>query len=273
MNALTVDLEDWYQGNEYILPSDAHRYENRIEIGTRKLLHLLAESGAQATFFILGHIAEKNSALIRSIADAGHEIATRGYSHQLIYRQKPSEFEAELRRAKQACEDIVGHPIIGHRASNWSITRSSLWALDILRNYGFLYDSSIFPARTYLYGIPDAPRFAHHLENGLLEIPPSTLKWGGRRIPFSGGFFLRVFPLRFLRWAIRQINAEGHPAVIYVHPWELDVGQPRSLDIPLKNRFIHYAGLRSTEGKLRSLLSLYSFGRMDRVFRVSKGSL
>ncbi|MDA0745670.1 MAG: DUF3473 domain-containing protein [bacterium] len=268
-NALTIDLEDWYQGNELVPHTDASRYEDRIEFSTSSVLDILAEYKTHATFFILGHIAEKKPSLIRTIADAGHEIGSHGYSHRLIYKQTPAEFEEELCRSKDACEQTSGRQVMGHRASNWSITRTSLWALDILKKHNFHYDSSIYPAQTYLYGISGAPRFVHRLENGLLEIPPSTVRIAGRCLPFSGGFYLRMLPLFLLKRAVSRIHKENQPAVLYLHPWELDIDQPRTLGVPFKNRLIHYTGLHSTERKLRALLSAFRFDRMDRVFDVA----
>lgn len=265
-NAFTVDLEDWFQGNEYVSMDRSNEFEDRIDYSTKVLLDLLAEFKVSATFFILGHIAKNKSDLIRRIASAGHEIASHGYSHELIYRQTPEKFREELKASKSILEDISGHEVKGHRASNWTITEKSLWALDIIKAEGFKYDSSIFPTKNYLFGIPEAPRFAHRVSNGLLEIPPSTLRYFGKNIPFSGGFFLRAIPTPFLRWGIQQLNQQDQSAVIYIHPWELDPEHPRSLPIPMKGKFIHYYGIHSTVRKLRVLFSNFKFDRMDRVF-------
>ena len=267
INCFTIDLEDWYQGNEHVKMSSSHLYEDRIEYSTHLLLGLLEEYQIKVTFFVLGHNAEKKKSLIREIDQRGHEIASHGYSHELVYRQTPDEFRNETIKAKSICEDIIGKPILGYRASNWTITKESLWALDILREEGFVYDSSIFPTKNYLFGIPDSPRFSYVLNNGLLEIPPSTIKWQSITFPFSGGFYFRILPLSMICYGIRSVNQEGHPAVMYLHTWELDVSQPRSgLPIPLKNKIIHYARLSTVEGKLRNLLSQFKFNRMDTVF-------
>lgn len=265
-NCFTVDLEDWYQGNEHIKMADSHLFEDRIENSTQVLLDLLDEYGVKATFFVLGHIAEKKRNLISEIFHRGHEIASHGYSHELVYSQSPEEFRNELLKSKNICEDIIGAPIIGHRASNWSITQKSLWALEIIREAGFLYDSSIYPIKNYLFGIANAPRFSHLLSNGLLEIPPSTARWAKRNIPYSGGFFLRAMPLPAIGCALRSVHREGQPAVFYIHPWELDCDQPYDLPVPIKNKLIHYFGLKTVEKKLRNIFSEFAFGRMDRVF-------
>lgn len=266
LNSFSVDLEDWYQGNEFISASEADRYEDRLRIGTNILLDLLAEFKISATFFILGHIAEKNRDLVRKIHQLGHEIASHGYSHELVYRQTPDQFRFELRKSKDILENIIGASIQGHRASNWTITENSLWALDIIAEEGFRYDSSIFPTKNYLFGIPTAPRFTHRLENGLVEVPPSTLKLLGKNMPFSGGFFLRSLPSQVIHWGIKQLNSENQPAVLYIHPWELDALQPRNLPIPLKNKIIHYFGISRTRNKLSKIFSNFAFDRIDRVF-------
>jgi polysaccharide deacetylase family protein (PEP-CTERM system associated) len=258
-NILTVDLEDWCQGNTRIGMAEAAQYESRIERSMDRLLGVLDEYGTRATFFALGHLAESFPHLIKKAHDLGHEIATHGYSHELIYRQTPERFRAELLRSVAICEDITGSRLLGHRASNWSITRRSLWALDIAREAGLVYDSSVYPTRTHVFGISGWPRWMIRLPHGLMEIPPSTLKIAGRIIPFSGGFFLRMLPEAIIMWAVRRINAEGHPAVICLHPWELDVDQPKNLPLPWPDRFIHYTNLVTTERKLRNLCSTIDF--------------
>ncbi|MBI4551946.1 MAG: DUF3473 domain-containing protein [Candidatus Latescibacteria bacterium] len=264
-NILTIDVEDWCQGNAYVPLHDVSRYESRIEPSIDRLLAILDEYGVRATFFVLGHIAESHPALTRRLHDAGHEVGTHGYSHDLAYRQTRQTFAEELRRSLAACEDATSARVLGHRASNWSVTARSLWALDVVHEAGLRYDSSIFPVRTRLYGIPGRPRHVHRLPTGLLEVPPSTVRVAGRTIPFSGGFFLRALPYAFIRWAIRRVNAEGHPAVVYLHPWELDTSQPRDLDIPFTGRVIHYLNLSTTERKLRALCSSFPFGPVREV--------
>ncbi|MBN2010073.1 DUF3473 domain-containing protein [candidate division KSB1 bacterium] len=271
-NIFSIDLEDWYMGNECIKVHQAQQFEQRIDYSTSKLLDMLAEFSVQATFFVLGFLAEKNKRLIRKIHAAGHEIATHGYSHELVYNQSHDIFREELKRSILGCEDIIGEAILGHRASNWTITDKSLWALDILKESGIEYDSSIFPTKNYLYGIPGAPRYKFVFDNGLIEYPPSVAEVVGQRIPFSGGFYLRLFPYRFIKWAIEQINSEGQPAVIYLHPWELDTEQPRRLPVPLKNRIIHYTNLNSTERKIRQLLKDFSFSSFTGQFQLTQSA-
>jgi polysaccharide deacetylase family protein (PEP-CTERM system associated) len=261
-NILTIDLEDWSQGNEWVKLEDAYKYEDRIESATAKLLDVFDEYKIKVTFFVLGHIAEKKRNLINEINFRGHEVGTHGYSHELIYNQTSKEFEYELKKAIYTIEDIVGTKVLGHRASNWSITKKSLWALDILKKNGIIYDSSIFPVRNFLYGIPAAPRFSYKFPNGLIEIPPSTARLFGQNVPFSGGFYLRVLPYWFIEKAIRLVNKKGRPAVMYLHPWDLDIGQPKNLDIPFKNKIIHYVNLAKTEIKLRRLLNDFKFGNI-----------
>jgi len=260
-NILTVDLEDWYQGIE-ISCSKWGDYGGRIEVGLERLLSIMAKKKVKATFFVLGYLAEKYPHLIEWVRKEGHEIATHGYSHTLVYKQDPEEFSEELERSLRILEEIVGGKIRGHRAAYFSITKDSLWAIDILSKQGIEYDSSIFPIRNYRYGILGAPRFPYLLqgEDGrtLQEIPLSTVKLFGRIFPISGGAYLRIFPYRLLRWGIEDLNKKGIPAVIYIHPWELDPDHPR-IDLPLRIKFSHYYNLKSTEGKLRALLDDFQF--------------
>ena len=264
LNALSVDLEDWYEAEAFA--HDRRLHASRVVPVTMEVLDLFDEFEAKATFFVLGHVAELHPNLIKDVAARGHEIGTHGWSHRLLYEMGPDLFAEELDRSKKLCEDLSGKAVLGHRAACWSITNDSLWALDILLERGFAYDSSIFPTKNFLYGIPDAPRFAHRRENGLLEIPPSTIKLLGRTMPIAGGFFLRALPGWMMRNGIKKLNADGEPAVIYTHPWEFDPKQPRDLAISRTDRVIHYWNLRSTMGKFRKLLTEFRFGRMDEVF-------
>lgn len=245
---------------------DCISYEDRLDYSTHILLDILDEFNIRSTFFVLGYYVKKKISLIKEIHQQGHEIASHGYSHKLIYNQSKKEFASELVYAKSICEDIIGQPVLGYRAACWSITKETLWALDVIKECGFIYDSSIFPTTNYLFGIPGSPRFAYKLKNGLLEIPPSTLSFGKRTLPFSGGFFLRLLPFKIIQMGMHSIHKEGHPAMLYFHPWELDQKQPRNLPAPLKNKIIHYVGLRTTEKKLRKLLSGFKFNRIDYVY-------
>jgi polysaccharide deacetylase family protein (PEP-CTERM system associated) len=231
---------------------------------------LLAARGVRATFFVLGWIAERHPGIVREIAAAGHEVACHGYSHELIYRQSPECFKEETGRARRILEDQAQAHVRGYRAATWSITRDSLWALDILCEQGFEYDSSIFPTHHDFYGISEAPRAPHRLMlpggGHLLEFPPSTLKLGAVNLPVSGGGYFRLLPLAVTRWAIRRINSEGLPFLFYLHPWEIDPGQPR-FRVGLKSRFRHYTNIASCERKLDSLLAEFSMGPICDVLR------
>jgi polysaccharide deacetylase family protein (PEP-CTERM system associated) len=258
-NIFTVDLEDWYQGNEIVKVTDKYKYEDRLEYSTNILLELLDEFSIKATFFVLAHTIEDNPELLRRIHDAGHEIASHGYSHELIYKQNRKDFFNETKKSKTILEDIIGSRVSGYRASNWSITEKSLWALDILQELEFKYDSSIYPTKNYLYGIPTAPVEPYYHKNGLLEIPPSVFKFLNFKVPFSGGFFLRAMPDLLVRIFLNRLNSKGKSVVFYIHPWELDQFQPKDLNIPLKNKIIHYYNISKTEIKLRKIFNSGNF--------------
>jgi polysaccharide deacetylase family protein (PEP-CTERM system associated) len=260
-NILTIDLEDWYQGLE-IPCTEWAKFEDRLEQITSRLLELLAESGTKATFFVLGKIAEAKPDLVRMVANAGHEIGTHGHTHSLIYKMTPKEFAEELERSVKLLEDITGRPVLGHRAAYFSISEQSLWALDIIAEQGLKYDSSIYPIRHYRYHWSDTPRHPYILENAtsrLVEIPVSTLSILGHNLPMFGGFYLRFFPRAIVGKGVSLLNRQGHPVVIYLHPWELDPKQPK-ISLPYRLRFPHYWRLGSTRGKLRSLLRKFKFG-------------
>ena len=265
-NSLSFDIEDYFQVaalSGAVGRGDWDRMPSRVERNTDRLLEILDEKSVRATFFVLGWIAERHPAVVRNIAGAGHEVACHGYSHELVYRQTPAEFREETRRARALLEDHAQVRIRGYRAATWSITRQSLWALDILAEQGFEYDSSVFPTRRDLYGIPGAPRGPHRLSlaggRSMLEFPPSTVLVGSLALPVAGGGYFRLLPLAVTRWAIRRVNAEGLPFMFYLHPWELDPGQPR-LEAGIKSRLRHYTNIASTERKLRSLLDAVPMG-------------
>ena len=265
LNALTIDVEDWYHGNDFNIDLELwDTCQDRVFESTKKVLEILAHNHVKATFFILGYVAERHPQLVKEICQQGHEIGTHGYRHRLIYTQRPAEYREELARSKIIIEDITGRAVKAHRAPSWSITHKSLWALDILEEEGFVYDSSIFPLLTPLFGLRGAPCFPYRPRFGrayaITEFPPSVLEilGGAIRIPFSGGFFLRALPYGFIRRAIKSLNVTGLPAMIYIHPWELDVGQP-ILRAPLTKRFIHYHNLETTEKKLQMLLCEFRF--------------
>jgi polysaccharide deacetylase family protein (PEP-CTERM system associated) len=270
-NVLTIDLEEYFQVHafENVIPRrDWERYPSRVAVGTRRLLRLLEEHGVRATFFVLGWVADRQPELLREIVAGGHEIATHGYWHQLIYRQTPSEFAADLRQALEAIRSSVGDDRpLGYRAPGFSITNASLWALDVLRDHGFRYDSSIFPLVAHdRYGLRGAPRFAHRVENGLWEFPLSTWRLGGQNWPVAGGGYFRLYPLWVTRHAIRRLNATSQPAIAYLHPWEFDPEQPVVANAPPLSRFRHYVNLGKTEARLRALLGEFDFAPMREVF-------
>jgi polysaccharide deacetylase family protein (PEP-CTERM system associated) len=271
LNALTIDVEEHFQVHAFetvIDRADWDRYPCRVGDNTRRILRLLAEYGVRATFFVLGWVADRHPDLVQEIAAAGHEIGTHGYWHELIYRQTADEFAADLHLSLQAIERASqGVQLAGYRAPAFSVTRQSLWALDILREHGIKYDSSIFPLAAHdRYGINNADRFANKVHDSLWEFPVSTVRLGKHNWPVAGGGYFRLFPLWITRQAIRHINAEGHPAVVYLHPWEFDPDQPRIARAPLLSRFRHYVNLNKTESRLRALLQEFTFGTMREVF-------
>lgn len=264
-NALTIDVEEYFQVTAFedIVPScDWEKFDSRVADSTRRLLQILGEQKTRATFFVLGWIAERHPLLIRSIREQGHEVACHGFKHVQINRQDPKSFREDVRAAKSAIENVIGEPIHGYRAASFSIRPDTLWALEILVQEGFLYDSSIFPILHDRYGIPDAPRSPYSLSTAsgvLVELPPTTIRRFGRNIPTSGGGYFRLFPYSFIKKSIREVNQfEGMPAVFYLHPWEIDFEQPR-LKARWRNRIRHYTNLDRTEGRLRDLLSTFRF--------------
>jgi polysaccharide deacetylase family protein (PEP-CTERM system associated) len=272
LNAMTVDVEEHFQVSAFEdrVPREAwSSIPSRVEESTGRVLDLLDQAGVRATFFVLGWVGERRPGLVRSIADRGHEVASHGYSHRLIYRQTPDEFRRELALSRRILEDAGGRAVMGHRAASFSIVRDNLWALDIVAEAGFEYDSSIFPVRHDRYGLTGAPRGIHRLRtpagHELWEIPPSTVTVAGLVLPVAGGGYLRLLPAAVTHWAIRRINRAGAtPAVVYVHPWELDPEQPR-IDAGWGRRFRHYVNLSTTERKLAGLMARHRFGTMSEV--------
>lgn len=275
VNALTIDVEDYFQVTAFeksVSRAAWGTYPLRVERNTGVLLDLLDERSVKATFFILGWVAERLPGLAKQIHTRGHEIACHGFGHERIYTMNPGNFREDVRHAKRLLEDQCGVAVLGYRAPSFSVTAKSLWALDILLEEGFIYDSSIFPIHHDLYGMPGANPFPHEIRRpaGILkEFPPTTAEFsllGKRfRVPVAGGGYLRLFPLRFIRRAIEKVNERyGQPAVIYIHPWEIDPGQPR-IKAGLKSRFRHYVHLDQTLGKVRSLISALQFAPMSQV--------
>lgn len=268
LNALSFDVEEYFQTDAFARLAGKKGwggFESRVTENTEKVLKILRESGTRATFFVLGWVAERYPDLIANIFREGHEIASHGYRHRLIYQQSREEFRQDVNRSKMLLEGIIADKIVGYRAPTFSIVKKTLWALEVLGEEGFRYDASIFPIRHDLYGIPEAERFPYQIRgpNGektaLIEFPPSTVRILGRNIPVSGGTYLRVFPVRLLEKAIEKINREGQPALIYLHPWELDPGHPRLKLGSLIGQLRHYLNLHRTEEKLRALLGKFSF--------------
>jgi polysaccharide deacetylase family protein (PEP-CTERM system associated) len=277
-NAFTVDVEDYFQ--VAALKSAVGRgswssRELRVERNTDRMLELLLRHGTTATFFVLGWVAERVPALVRRIASAGHEVACHGYSHELIYDQTQEEFVEETRRSKLCLEDLIGQVVHGYRAASFSVTRESMWALDVLIDLGFTYDSSIFPIRHDRYGIPGATTEPGAVQapsqRSIVEFPMSTARCLGVRLPVGGGGYFRIFPYWFTRRALRSINAAGEPFAFYVHPWEIDPEQPR-VAVGWFSRFRHYTNLSRCEARLDRLLGEFRFGSMRSVL-ASRGLL
>jgi polysaccharide deacetylase family protein (PEP-CTERM system associated) len=268
VNVFTVDFEDWYQGLEVIPLKEWGRFESRIEKNTERILRLLEDVGVKATFFVLGYMAEKFPRLVREIAGEGHEIGTHGYSHQLVYRQSSEEFRREMIKSIEILEGIITSKITSYRAPFFSITESSLWALNILCDLGIRFDSSIFPVLNYRYGIPRAPRFPHWITtksgSKILEFPMSTIRVLGKNVPVAGGAYFRIFPYQFIRAGIKSINRKNQPAIFYLHPWEIDPEHPK-IDLPRRISLTHYYNLSGTENKLRRLLKDFQFTTLKEV--------
>ena len=266
---LTVDVEDYFHVEAFadcISRDNWKTFSPRIRPNTERILRIFAEHGCRGTFFVLGWVAERDPKLVREIADAGHEIACHSYSHRRVSTLSPEEFRQDLQRARSAIEDAAGVRVQGYRAPTFSIGRQNLWALDILSEEGFLYDSSIFPIRHDLYGFRGSPRFAYSVPcrtgKTLFEIPLSTVKMLGATWPVGGGGYLRLLPMSYTRWAIQHLHVkERQPFVLYLHPWELDPNQPR-IRAKWKSRFRHYTGLGAMESRLRELLSAGHFAPM-----------
>jgi len=277
-NALTFDIEEYFHAEAFaraLRPEDWAGLESRVVDTTERLLDILDYADARATFFVLGWVAERYPALVKDIAGRGHEIACHGYGHQMINRQTRLEFAKDIQQAKTAIEDAAGTAVVGYRAPTFSVTRDTLWSLEVLWEAGFLYDSSIFPILHDRYGISDAPRFPHRMAiangNGtvkkkgkdeghsIAEFPLSTISVLGRRLPIAGGGYFRLLPYSATRRAIRYLNTkEQQPAIFYLHPWEMDMHQPK-VRAGWLTRFRHSVNIDSTEGKLRRLLKDFRF--------------
>lgn len=269
-NALTVDVEDYFQVSALAPHIERHRWDAmpcRVERNVDRLLQLFDRHRVHATFFTLGWIAERYPRIVRSIAAAGHEIASHGYGHLRASEQTPEEFSADIRRAKQLLEDTAGVEVLGYRAPSFSIGHANPWAFDCIAEAGYRYSSSVYPVRHDHYGMPDAPRFPYEVRPGLIEIPLTTARLLGRNLPAGGGGYFRFFPYQVSQWAIRRVNrVDGRPAIFYFHPWEIDPDQPRIPGVSLKTRFRHYVNLHRTEARLSLLLTDFHWDRVDRAF-------
>lgn len=271
-NAMTIDVEDYFHVAALAHAIPRERWDSmefRAGRSTARLLDLFDESGIKATFFVLGWVARRNPELVKQIQARGHEIASHGWSHKLVFDQTPEEFRRETRDSKALLEDITGAPVDGYRASTYSITRRSLWALDVLCELGFRYDSSIFPIRHDVYGIPDASPHPGVLiapsGASIVEFPMSTARVAGMKLPVSGGGYFRLLPYWLTRSGLRRLNRdERRPFVFYLHPWEVDPDQPR-IKARLLSRLRHYTNLSRTEQRLRQLLSEFRFAPVRRV--------
>jgi polysaccharide deacetylase family protein (PEP-CTERM system associated) len=279
LNALTVDVEDYFQVSAFAKHISSSRWdsmESRVHQNTSRILDIFAEADVHATFFVLGWVAARFPKLVRRIHDAGHEIASHSFAHGLIYETTPNGFREDLRLARASIEDATGAAVSGFRAPSYSITRQSLWALDILIEEGYRYDSSIYPIRHDRYGIPDWPRHIHRIHRAggaLWELPGSTIRRAGLNLPVGGGGYFRLLPYGWTRSGIRRLNeVEKRPAIFYLHPWEIDPDQPR-IGVPGLSRVRHYYNLDKTEARLRRLLADVRFGTVSDVLASIERSL
>jgi polysaccharide deacetylase family protein (PEP-CTERM system associated) len=262
LNGISFDIEDWFQVEnlkEVISCNDWNGCDLRVVQNTRRILRLLSKHQTCATFFVLGWIAERCPSLVKEIAAEGHEIASHGYGHELIYKLTPEAFYNDLGRSKEILESITAKQVLGYRAPSFSITPKSEWAIDVLKDLGFTYDSSIFPTSFHnRYGFNGISCLPFRFGNGILEIPLSTYRLGGANFPLAGGGYFRLFPYTYFRHFFQRLNKQGKPIVFYLHPWELDPEQPR-LKIRLNYRLRHYVNLKKTEKRLEKLLKEFRF--------------
>ena len=272
VNALTVDVEDYFQVSALAPHIERHSWdarECRVERNIGRLLALFEERGARATFFTLGWIARRYPALVREIVARGHELASHGSSHLRASEQSRADFHRDIDDARKLLEDIGGVAVRGYRAPSFSIGRDNLWAFEALAEAGYQYSSSVYPVRHDHYGMPDSPRFAYRTASGVLELPITTTRLLARNWPAGGGGFFRLLPYQASRWAIARVNrVDRQPAIFYFHPWEIDPHQPRIAGVGAKTRFRHYLNLDRTESRLDRLLSDFRWDRIDRVFEI-----
>lgn len=269
VNAMTIDVEDYFHVSAFdgvVVRGEWDQLESRVCANTERLLQIFDAHGVKATFFVLGCVADRFPSLVSDIVSAGHEIASHGYNHQLVYEQTPAAFREDVRRAKGVLEGLIGGAVDGYRAPSYSITARTPWAFDVLIEEGHRYDASIFPIRHDRYGVPDAPRHPHIISRpsgSLVETPGSTVRLGPVNVPVAGGGYFRLLPYWWTRWGIGRVNRiERRPAIFYLHPWEIDPDQPR-LPADRLGRFRHYRNLERTEQRLRRLLTDFPFDTMS----------
>lgn len=271
-NALSVDVEDYFQVSALAPHIDRQRWDSiecRVERNVDRLLELFERRAARATFFTLGWIAQRYPALVRRVAAQGHEVASHGSDHLRASDQTPQQFRKDIGDARKLLEDIAGQTVRGYRAPSFSIGTSNLWAFDCIAEAGYRYSSSIYPVKHDHYGMPDAPRFAHRVRDGLTEVPITTTRLFARNLPAGGGGYFRLLPYAVSRWAIARVNrVDRQPAIFYFHPWEIDPEQPRVRGVGAKTRFRHYLNLDRTASRLDRLLSDFRWDRIDRVYEI-----
>lgn len=278
-NALSVDVEDWFHVGAFenvISRDDWRGLECRVERNTDTLLQMFDDAQIKATFFTLGWVAERYPQLMRRIADAGHELANHGSNHDRVFTFTPEQFAADIDRARKTIEDASGALVTGYRAPSFSIDQRTPWAHKVLAEQGYAYSSSVAPVKHDHYGWAEAPRFAFRPVTGsdLIEIPVTTAVFAGKRLAAGGGGFFRLLPYSFSNWAIRQVNgADKRPAIIYFHPWEIDPGQPRVSNAPIKSKLRHYSRLKAMAPKLRRLMKDFRWDRLDAIVEEERGRM
>lgn len=267
-NIFCIDLEDWF--HQSLVSSLYHNKRSSIVKNTDRLLEIFSMTNTTVTFFCLGEVASEHPNLIRRIAWQGHEIASHGYNHNIIYKQSPLEFESDVKKSIDIISSLSGKAVKGFRAPSWSVTKDSMWALDILQKLGFLYDSSIFPTNNFLYGIPGASRYVNNLtinSKPFLEVPPSTFRIFRSTYGFSGGFYFRALPEFFIRMCTNITNKKDHPAIFYLHPVEIDRNIER-VSRKLIDKIILEYGIKGCEEKLIHILQRYEFDSVENVLNL-----
>lgn len=268
--AMTIDVEDYFQVAAFdnlLSPDDWGTMEMRVEGNTDTLLQLFSDHDTQATFFMLGWVAQRFPNLVKRIVEQGHELASHGSMHQRASSQTRSQFQADVGDAKRLLEDLSGKAILGYRAPSFSFTKENMWVYDVLAEEGYVYSSSVYPVVHDHYGIPDAPRFRYQTPAGVDEIPLSTLPLFGKNVPISGGGYFRLYPYALTRWLVsRFVSRESEPYIFYMHPWEVDPNQPRMEGASAKSRFRHYLNLRRVESRLNKLLSDFEWEALSSLY-------